>query len=176
MTPIPDPLPGQPLHIVVMGVSGNGKSTLGGKLEERFGWPFAEGDDFHPKANVEKMQSGTPLTDDDRWPWLRELRDWIAEHDQAGQSTLMACSALKRSYRDLLREGAEGVFFLHLVGDKALLLERMEGRDHFMPSSLLDSQLDTLEQLGDDERGATVGIEGTPEQTFTTALARLGLD
>lgn len=175
MTPIPDPLPGRPLHIVVMGVSGNGKSTLGGRLEERLGWPFAEGDEFHPKANVEKMQSGTPLTDDDRWPWLRELRDWIAEHDRAGQSTLMACSALKRPYRDVLREGAEGVYFIHLVADKALLLERMEGRDHFMPSSLLDSQLDTLEPLGDDERGVAVGIDGTPEQTLQAALGQLGM-
>lgn len=175
MTPIPDPLPGSPLHVVIMGVSGNGKSTAGGLLAEALGWSFAEGDEFHPQANVDKMSAGFPLTDEDRWPWLRELRDWIAEHDREGRSTLMACSALKRSYRDLLREGAPGVYFLHLVGDKSLLLERMDGREHFMPTSLLESQLDTLEPLEDDERGALIDIANSPDRIRRLALAQLDL-
>src|SRR5919107_184607 len=142
--------PPRSTSIVVMGVSGSGKSTVAEGLVERLGWEFAEGDDFHPPANVEKMRSGIPLDDDDRWPWLRTLAAWIGEHEQAGRSVVVTCSALKRSYRDLLRDGHPSVWFAHVTVDPDLLRERIEKRTgHYMPSSLLDSQLDTLEPLHD---------------------------
>ncbi|MGO0577834.1 gluconokinase [Ornithinimicrobium panacihumi] len=172
-TPTPPPAAG-PLHLVVMGVSGNGKSTIGEQFVQHLGWPFAEGDDFHPQANIDKMSSGQPLDDEDRWPWLRALADWTAEHDARGQSTIMSCSALKRSYRDLLREGGEGVFFVHLVGDPEVILERMAHREHFMKPAMLQSQLDTLEPLEDDEPGMRADIEQTPEQVAAEVLETLG--
>lgn len=125
-----------PVHIVVMGVSGSGKSTSAHALVDRLGWEFGEGDDFHPPANLEKMRLGHPLTDDDRWPWLT---DWTKERDDHGASTIVTCSALRRAYRDVLREGGH-TYFLHLVGDRQSLLDRMHSRQHFMPASLLDSQ------------------------------------
>src|SRR5919112_431015 len=141
--------------LVVMGGWGAGESTVAAGLVERLGWEFAEGDEFHPAANVEKMRSGTPLDDDDRWPWLRTLAAWIGEHEQAGTSVVVTCSALKRSYRDLLREGHPSVWFAHVTADAALLQERLTSRTgHYMPASLLDSQLATLEPLHDDEPGA----------------------
>ncbi|WP_238335783.1 gluconokinase [Serinicoccus kebangsaanensis] len=172
---MPDPA-GQPLHLVVMGVSGTGKSTIAQALHGRLGWEFAEGDDFHPEANVAKMASGRPLVDEDRWPWLRALAAWTAERDAAGTPTLLTCSALRRTYRDLLRDGGEGTWFVHLVGDKGLLLERMSSRDHFMPPSLLESQLDTLEALAVDERGAVYDVANPPERIARMVLAQLDLD
>ena len=174
MTPIPDPL-AEPLHVVVMGVSGNGKSTVGAELHRRLGWELAEGDDFHPRANIEKMASGRPLVDEDRWPWLRALADWTAERDARGEPTVMSCSALRRSYRDVLREGGEGTYFVHLVGDKGLILERMAEREHFMKPAMLESQLDTLEELEPDERGTTLDIANPPERIARIVLAQLDL-
>lgn len=162
-------------HLVFMGVSGSGKSTAARAVRERLGWDLAEGDDFHPRANVAKMTSGRPLGDRDRIPWLESLADWARRHGDAGRPTLMACSALRRSYRDILRRGGEHTFFVHLHGDKGLMLERMGGRDHFMPPTLLESQLDTLEPLGFDEAGMVVDPVERPELIAAQVLARLEL-
>lgn len=141
--------------VVVMGVSGSGKSTVARRLAERLAVEFAEGDDFHPPRNVAKMAAGHPLDDTDRVDWLRRLGDWLAQHGNTGG--VLSASALRRSYRDLLRTSAPDVLFLHLHGSPGLLLERMGTRtDHFMPVALLDSQLATLEPLDDDEHGLTV--------------------
>ena len=163
--------------VVVMGVSGSGKSTVAAALVERLGWEFAEGDDFHPPANVEKMRSGTPLDDDDRWPWLRSLADWIGEREEAGTSVVVTCSALKRSYRDLLRDGHPSVWFAHVTADADLLRERVEKRaGHYMPSSLLESQLATLEPLQDDEPGEAISGAGAPEEVVTHLLTALAAE
>ena len=166
-----------PTCIVVMGVSGSGKSTVAAGLVERLGWDFAEGDEFHPPANVEKMRNGTPLDDEDRWPWLRTMAAWIGEHERAGTSAVVTCSALKRAYRDLLREGHPSVWFAHVTVDRALLRERVEKRTgHYMPSSLLDSQLALLEPLQDDEPGASISGAGAPQDVVTQLLAVLGIE
>ena len=162
-------------HLVFMGVSGSGKSTAALAVQARLGWEFAEGDDFHPPENVAKMASGRPLTDADRWGWLESLAAWTKERDDAGSPTILSCSALRRSYRDVLRRGGEGTFFVHLVGDKGLLLERMSGRDHFMPPTLLESQLDTLERLQLDEAGMEVDVAHPPARIAAMVLARLDL-
>lgn len=144
-----------PRILVVMGVSGSGKSTLAGLLAGRLGWPLQEGDDLHPAENVAKMEAGIPLTDEDRWPWLRLIRDWIADRIAAGESAIVTCSALRRSYREIL--ALPGVEFVHLAGTRHDLAERLGRRlGHFMPASLLDSQLETLEPLGSDEPGFVV--------------------
>lgn len=164
-------------QIVVMGVSGTGKTLVGERLAERLGRPFVEGDDLHPQANVDKMAAGEPLTDDDRWPWLRRIRDAMTEHAAAGRSAIVTCSALKRSYRDVLRESPADVRFLHLAGDAEVVRERLHGRTgHFMPESLLRSQYDTLEPLAADEPGATVSVDGTPDEVLADALRGLHLD
>ena len=163
--------------IVVMGVSGSGKSTVADGLVERLGWPFAEGDDFHPPANVDKMRTGQPLDDDDRWPWLRRLADWIGEHEQKGESVVVTCSALKRAYRDVLCDGHPSVWFAHVTADAALIRERMQHRSgHYMPVSLLDSQLALLEPLEDDEPGASVSGAGAPEIVVEELLAMLSAE
>jgi gluconokinase len=160
--------------IVVMGVSGSGKSTVAAGLVDKLGWEFAEGDDFHPPANVEKMRSGQPLDDDDRWPWLQTLADWIGEHERAGTSVVVTCSALKRSYRDLLRDGHPSVWFAHVTADAQLIRDRVEKRTgHYMPASLLDSQLATLEPLHDDEPGASISGAGSPQAVVDELLSAL---
>ncbi len=160
--------------IVVMGVSGSGKSTVAAGLVDRLGWEFAEGDEFHPPANVEKMRSGRPLDDDDRWPWLRRLADWIGEHEQAGRSVVVTCSALRRSYRDLLRDGHPSVWFAHVTADADLIRDRMQRRTgHYMPASLLDSQLATLEPLQPDEPGASISGAGRPDEVVAELLSVL---
>jgi gluconokinase len=166
-----------PTSIVVMGVSGSGKSTVAEGLVDRLGWEFAEGDDFHPPANVERMRSGTPLDDEDRWPWLRSLAAWIGEREQAGESVVVTCSALKRAYRDVLRDGHPSVWFAHVTADAELLRERITHRTgHFMPSTLLDSQLALLEPLQDDEPGAAVSGAGAPEDVVTSLLGALAAE
>ncbi|MFI9472194.1 gluconokinase [Streptomyces sp. NPDC052492] len=164
-----------PHVVVVMGVAGTGKTTIGPLLAARFGVPYAEGDDFHPQSNIAKMSAGTPLTDDDRWPWLDAIGDWAQQ--RAGLGGVVSCSALKRSYRDRLRAAAPGVVFVHLTGDRALVEDRMSHRKgHFMPTALLDSQFTTLQPLGQDEAGVAVDVTGSPEEITeraATALAAL---
>ena len=135
-------------HIVVMGVSGCGKSTVGEMLAARLGVGYKDGDELHPQANIDKMASGQPLDDDDRAWWLVQVGRWLRDRE----SGVIACSSLKRSYRDLIRTKCPGTVFVHLHGDYDLLLSRVQSRkDHFMPSTLLDSQFATLEPLGADE-------------------------
>ena len=173
----PEPAgPQTPRHLVVMGVSAAGKTTVAREINRVLRWVFAEGDDFHPRANVEKMASGVPLTDEDRWPWLRALAAWTAEHAAAGRSTIISCSALRRAYRDVLREGGAGSIIVDLNGTKELLLQRMSGRiRHFMPVELLDSQLETLEPLQPDEPGATFDVAPNPRRIAATVLRELDL-
>jgi gluconokinase len=158
--------------IVLMGVSGTGKTEVGTRLADALGGTFAEGDSYHSAANVEKMRSGKPLDDADRQPWLetmsREIGGWL----DAGETVVLACSALKQRYRDVLKAGRPGVRFVYLKGDPALIRERLSGRHgHYMPASLLDSQLEALEEPTD---AITVGIEGTPEAIVEEILAKLG--
>lgn len=161
-------------HLVVMGVSGTGKSTVAKVLAERLGWPFAEGDDLHPAANVAKMAAGIPLADPDRWPWLDAIAAWTSEQAAQGNSTIVTCSALRRAYRDRLRAAAAGTVFVHLVGSLDLLAERMGARkDHFMPTSLLPSQLDALEPLEADEPGFTVDVGATTDAIVDKVLEEL---
>jgi gluconokinase len=162
-----------PTTIVVMGVSGSGKSSVAAGLVEKLGCDFAEGDDFHPPANVEKMRAGQPLDDDDRWPWLRELAAWIGEHEKNGKSVVVTCSALKRSYRDLLRNGHPSVWFAHVTADADLIRERVERRTgHYMPASLLDSQLATLEIPSPDEGAWVYDVAGPPDVIVSALVAR----
>jgi gluconokinase len=163
--------------IVVTGISGSGKSTVADGLVHRLGWPFAEGDEFHPPENVEKMRAGIPLDDEDRGPWLRRLADWIGERERSGGSVVVTCSALKRSYRDLLCDGHPSVWFAHVTADAAVLRERLEHRTgHYMPASLLESQLAILEPLQDDEPGAAISGAGAPEDVVEQLLAALGTE
>ena len=162
------------LHLVFMGVSGTGKSAVGRPVAQRLGLEWAEGDDVHPPANVEKMRGGTPLTDEDRRPWLEVLHDWTAEHDAAGRSTGLACSALRAAYRDVLRRDLPDTVFVHLVGDKELILGRMRSRDHFMPPELLDSQLATLEPLEPHEHGLVVDVGDPLDIIVENVLRRFG--
>jgi gluconokinase len=142
--------------LVVMGVSGSGKSTVGAAIAQRLRVPFADADDFHPAANVTKMTAGQPLDDHDREPWLEAIGRWLAAHPRGG---VMSCSALKRSYRDRLREHAPAVEFLHLDGTPEVITARQASRPgHFMPASLLASQFATLEPLGSGERGVVVDV------------------
>ena len=164
-----------PLHLVVMGVSGSGKSTVARAVQDRLGWELAEGDDFHPPENVARMRAGIPLTDDDRWGWLDSLADWTAEREARGEPTIMACSALRRAYRDVLRRGGAATFYVHCTGEEDLLLERMRSRDHFMPPSLLASQLAVLEPLQPDEAGMDVDVALPVDRIAEQVLARLGL-
>ncbi|MFC7403628.1 gluconokinase [Georgenia alba] len=161
-------------HIVVMGVSGSGKTTIATGLAEELGHTFAEGDDFHSDANREKMRTGVPLDDNDRAPWLATIRDWMTERARAGRSTVVTCSALRRRYRDVLR-GAEGeTIFVHLDPPEEVTAARMERRrGHYMPASLLRSQLDTLEELGPDENGVRISGVGGPESILEETLAAL---
>ncbi|HYH29319.1 MAG TPA: gluconokinase [Pseudonocardia sp.] len=160
--------------LVVMGVSGVGKTSVADEIVERTGWAFVEGDDLHPEANRAKMSSGVPLDDDDRWPWLRRVATWIGEQEAAGRSSVVTCSALKRSYRDLLRDGHPSVWFVHLLAPPDLIKNRVDARrGHYMPPSLLASQLATLEPLGPDEPGVGVDTSGSPADVAEHVLALL---
>ncbi|WP_434975399.1 gluconokinase [Streptomyces mesophilus] len=155
-----------------MGVSGTGKTTVGRLLAAELGVPYAEADEFHSAANIEKMRSGTPLTDEDRWPWLDSLGAWAAS--RAGLGGVVSCSALKRVYRDRLRAAAPGVVFLHLSGSRELITERQSAREgHFMPASLIASQFEALEELGADEAGVVVDVTPAPEEITAEAVAKL---
>ena len=167
-----DPAP----QVIVMGVSGVGKSTVAKGLSTVLGWTYAEGDAFHSAANVAKMASGHPLTDEDRWPWLRAIGAWMDEQIAAGEPSVVTCSALRRAYRDLLDGGRPQVRFLHLEAGESLVADRMGRRkDHYMPASLLDSQYDTLEPLEDDEPGVSVSVDGTAPEVLRRAITALGL-
>ncbi|MFB8772661.1 gluconokinase [Streptomyces broussonetiae] len=161
-----------PHVVVVMGVAGTGKTTIGPLLAARLGVPYAEGDDFHPQANIAKMTAGTPLDDEDRWPWLDAIGAWA--HERTGLGGVVSSSALKRAYRDRLRAAAPDVVFVHLTGDRELIEERMRQRKgHFMPTALLDSQFATLQPLQPDETGVAVDVSGTPEEITARAMAAL---
>lgn len=161
------------LQVVAMGVSGTGKTVIGEALAAQLGWEFIEGDSFHPEANIAKMSSGTPLDDDDRRPWLETLAGMLAAHRAADTGAVLACSALKRSYRDILRgDGAmDATFFLHLDLPFDVLRDRMETRDHFMPASLLQSQFDTLQRLDPDESGHVLDFDGPIPEAVDAAVA-----
>lgn len=161
--------------IVVMGVSGSGKSTVGAALAQRLRIPFADADDFHPPANIAKMTAGAALDDVDRGPWLESIGDWLAEHRDTGG--VMSCSALKRRYRDQLRSHCPDVQFLHLNGTPETIGARQASRPgHFMPASLLASQFDTLEPLDDDEAGVTIDVDQSIDSIIETYVTRTGLE
>ncbi|MFF5129044.1 gluconokinase [Streptomyces syringium] len=161
-----------PPVVAVMGVSGTGKTTVGPLVADALGVPYAEGDDFHPPANIAKMSAGTPLDDADRAPWLDAIGAWA--HGRAGRGGVVSCSALKRAYRDRLRAAAPGIVFLHLTGDRALIAERMEARKgHFMTTRLLDSQFAALEPLDADEAGVAVDVAPGPDTIARRATAAL---
>ena len=163
-----------PLVIVLMGVSGSGKSTTGAALSRELGWPFRDADSFHPPANVAKMSRGAPLTDEDRWPWLAAIAQWIDERCQAGERGIVSCSALKRTYRSRIVGTRSGVQLVYLKGDITLIGRRLQARKHhFMPPSLLDSQLATLERFAPDEPGVTVPVLGPGGEVVDTVLARV---
>ena len=166
----------RPLTIVVCGVSGVGKSTVGRSLAERIGADWAEGDDFHSPENVARMAAGTPLTDADREPWLRAIATWIGEREHLGREAVVACSALKRRHREILRDGHPSVVFVQLRAPTAELERRTARRTHrYMPASLLSSQLASLEPLEPDEPGFIVDAVGDPERVAAAIVERLGL-
>jgi gluconokinase len=158
--------------VIVMGVSGAGKSTVAEALVRRTGWAFAEGDELHPGANRRKMAAGHPLTDDDRWPWLHRIADWIGAQESAGRNAVVTCSALRRAYREVLTAGHPSVRFVYLAVDRAELEARLATRQgHYMPAALLQSQLDTLEEPGTDEPVIVDEGGGDPEATVDRVLA-----
>ena len=161
--------------IVVMGVSGAGKSTVGQIVAARLGCPFRDADSFHPKANIEKMSRGEPLSDEDRWPWLNAIAAWIAEHRAAGTTCVVTCSALKRAYRDIVTNGQSAdVRLVYLKGDFDLIEARLRARKgHFMPPGLLKSQFDALEEPAADEHAITVSIDAVPEEIAARLVEKL---
>lgn len=161
--------------VIVFGVSGAGKTTIGKLLAEQLGWQFYEADDFHPRANIEKMRSGRPLTDEDRWPWLERLREQIARSITAKDNAVLACSALKRAYRDRLRV-SDDVTFVFLRGDYALIAEQLRHRrGHFMNPELLRSQFADLEQPEPDEDVLTTELGRTPQELVEDIKTKLRL-
>jgi carbohydrate kinase (thermoresistant glucokinase family) len=173
MTASPPQTP--PAVIIVMGVSGSGKSTVGALLALQLGWDFEDGDWFHPKANIEKMHSGVALTDEDRWPWLDAIAAWIDKTRHSGARAVIACSALKRRYRDILIGDRADVRLVYLKGEEELIARRISIRhEHFMPQELLHSQFEALEEPGGDERPITVSIEPEPPEIVAQILSSLG--
>lgn len=165
----------EPLAVVVMGVSGAGKTSVGRCLADALGGRFLDADDLHSPESIHKMSAGIPLDDADRWPWLDRVAAAIRAHPGRGGPTVIACSALRREYRDRIRHGVTGsVFFVHLDGSKETIAARIGARgNHFMPTSLLDSQLRTLEPLEPDEHGVMVDIRGDVQAIVDTALATI---
>ena len=162
--------------VVIMGVSGAGKSTIAAILANRLGWTYEDADWFHPASNVEKMHSGQPLTDEDRWPWLQGIAAWIDATRREGGHGVIACSALKRAYRDVLVADHADVRIVYLKGDRELIARRMITRHgHFMPPFLLDSQFDALEEPTDEENAIVVSIEARPHAIVEEIVAKLSL-
>jgi gluconokinase len=160
--------------VILMGVSGVGKSSVAAALRRSLGWPFAEGDDFHPASNVEKMRRGTALDDEDRWPWLAAIAAWIGAQEASDRDCIVSCSALKSSYRDALRRGHSSAWFVHLAAPADVIATRLGQRaGHFMPASLLASQLQQLEPLRPEEPGVTVAATGTADETAAAIEALL---
>ena len=158
--------------ILVMGVSGSGKTTVGQRLADRLGWPFFDGDDFHPQANIDKMACGEPLTDEDRWPWLDALGDLMDTLTEEGRSAVIACSALKKAYRQRLSGGRPAVTIVYLKGTFDLIRSRMAMRAHFFRPELLQSQFDALEEPDD---ALTVPVDAPPEAIVQTIRDALGV-
>jgi carbohydrate kinase (thermoresistant glucokinase family) len=170
------PATAPPVVVVLMGVSGCGKSTTGVRLSKRLGWPFRDADSFHPQANIDKMSRGIALTDEDRQPWLEAIAAWIDERLAAGGSAIVSCSALKRDYRRIIIGRRQGVRLVHLMGDMALIGDRISRRKHhFMPTALLQSQFDTLEEPLADERALGVSVAMSPRRVVDTIIGQLGL-
>jgi gluconokinase len=164
-----------PAAVIVMGVSGSGKSTVGSLLAARLRWEFEDGDWFHPAANIEKMHRGVALTDEDRWPWLRAIAAWIDGLRRSGSHGVVACSALKRSYRAVLTDARPDVRLVYLKGEEPLIARRIAARqEHFMPPHLLHSQFSALEEPGADENPITVPIEPQPREIVAEILTALG--
>jgi gluconokinase len=160
--------------VLVMGVAGSGKTTVGKALAHSLGLPFCDADDLHPAENIAKMKAGVPLTDEDRRPWLRALAEWADGHRAAGTSAVLACSALKRSYRDAIREGHDDVRLIYLRGPKELLASRLSGRfGHFFAPRLLDDQVDTLEEPTPDEHPLVVNVSFTVAQMVSQIAAKV---
>ena len=169
-----DDAAGMPCALIVMGVSGSGKSTIAARLAERLNWVYEDGDRFHPPGNVAKMSAGQPLTDEDRWPWLRAIANEIDRVCQAGGRVVIASSALKRAYRDLLIHGRDDVRIVFLSGTQPLIADRLAQRkDHFMPPGLLDSQFATLEPPDADENPITVSIDASVETIVDDIVRQL---
>ena len=165
-----------PCALVIMGVSGSGKSTIGQALAARLGWRFEDGDSFHPPGNVAKMSAGHPLTDEDRWPWLRAIADEIDRVCAAGGRLVIACSALRRDYREILVHGRNDVRIVYLNGTQPLVASRLgERKGHFMPPGLLASQFATLEPPDADEHAVGVSIDAPVEKIVDDILEQLGL-
>ena len=165
-----------PSIIVVMGVSGAGKSTVAAMLAGRLGWTYEDADWFHPQSNIEKMHSGQALTDEDRRPWLQKIAAWIAATRDAGGHGVIACSALKRAYREILVSGHRDVRIVYLKGERELIARRFTLRHgHFMPVSLLDSQFATLEEPGKEEHPIVVSADARPADIVELIIARLGI-
>lgn len=163
-------------HVVVMGVSGSGKTTVATGISRETGLVFAEADEFHTPDSIAKMTAGIALEDEDRWPWLRRLAAWMAGRAAAGESTIIACSALRRHYRDELRAGPPSLDFVHLDGPAEVIRNRIGARTgHYMPATLLDSQVALLEPLEPDESGIVLDVSLPPERLVAEAVARLGL-
>jgi gluconokinase len=164
----------RPVILIVAGVSGSGKTTVGATLAGRLGWPFADADSFHPPENIEKMHAGIPLTDTDRWPWLRAIAAWMDERLAAGESAVITCSALRRSYRDLLLGGRPRAWVVFLAVDRADLARRLATRaGHFFPAQLLDSQLSEVELPGPDEQAIVLPETSGPAETVGSILGWL---